>query len=74
MSIHEVHGCTFEKITGSFLFGQEYLVKNADRVELMSMLGFFGAIISAIQMYPWDKPETDFLVFMCVKSQFIFFQ
>lgn len=52
MSIHEVHGCTFEKITGSFLFGQEYLVKNADRVELMSMLGFFGAIISAIQMYP----------------------
>lgn len=27
-------------------------MKNADRVELMSLLGFFGAIISAIQMYP----------------------
>lgn len=31
---------------------QEFLVKNADRVELMAMLGFFGAIVSAIQMYP----------------------
>ncbi|KAJ6873776.1 hypothetical protein NC651_032581 [Populus alba x Populus x berolinensis] len=28
----------------------EFLVKNADRVELMSLLGFFGAIISAIQI------------------------
>lgn len=32
---------------------QEFLVKNADRVELMAMLGTFGAIVSAIQMYPW---------------------
>ncbi|KAK8663397.1 hypothetical protein V6N13_083218 [Hibiscus sabdariffa] len=32
---------------------EEFLVKNADRVELMSFLGLFGAIISAIQMYPW---------------------
>lgn len=31
---------------------QEFLVKNADRVELMSMLGLFGAFVSAIQMYP----------------------
>jgi len=31
---------------------QEFLVKNADRVELMAMLGLFGAIFSAIQMYP----------------------
>jgi len=31
---------------------QEFLVKNADRVELMAMLGLFGGIISAIQMYP----------------------
>ncbi|KAB5527618.1 hypothetical protein DKX38_021465 [Salix brachista] len=29
---------------------EEFLVKNADRVELMSLLGFFGAIISAIQI------------------------
>lgn len=31
---------------------KEFLVKNADRVELMAMLGTFGAIVSAIQMYP----------------------
>jgi len=31
---------------------QEFLVKNADRVELMAMLGLSGGIISAIQMYP----------------------
>lgn len=31
---------------------QEFLVKNADRVELMAMLGIFGGIVSAIQMYP----------------------
>ncbi|EOY04958.1 Anthocyanin-related membrane protein 3 [Theobroma cacao] len=30
---------------------EEFLVKNADRVELMSFLGLFGAIISAIQIY-----------------------
>ena len=33
---------------------QEFLVKNADRVELMAMLGLFGGIVSAIQMYPWN--------------------
>lgn len=33
---------------------QEFLVKNADRIELMSFLGLFGAIISAIQMYPFN--------------------
>lgn len=31
---------------------QEFLVKSGDRVELMAMLGVFGAIISACQMYP----------------------
>ena len=31
---------------------QEFLVKNADTVVLMAMLGLFGGIISAIQMYP----------------------
>lgn len=35
-----------------FFSMQEFLVKNADRVELMAMLGLFGAIISAVQMYP----------------------
>ncbi|XP_024022067.1 solute carrier family 35 member F1-like, partial [Morus notabilis] len=29
---------------------EEFLVKNADRIELMSMLGLFGAIVSAIQV------------------------
>ncbi|XP_050256031.1 uncharacterized protein LOC126701734 [Quercus robur] len=29
---------------------EEFLVKNADRVELMAMLGLFGAIVSAIQI------------------------
>ncbi|XP_062107754.1 uncharacterized protein LOC133818737 [Humulus lupulus] len=29
---------------------EEFLVKTADRIELMSMLGLFGAIISAIQV------------------------
>lgn len=27
-------------------------MKNANTVELMTFMGFFGAIISAIQMYP----------------------
>lgn len=31
---------------------QEFFVKSADRVELMAMLGLFGAIVSACQMYP----------------------
>lgn len=31
---------------------KEFFVKSADRVELMAMLGYFGAIISACQMYP----------------------
>ncbi|XP_010055121.2 solute carrier family 35 member F1 isoform X1 [Eucalyptus grandis] len=34
---------------------EEYLVKNADRVELMSMLGLFGAIISAIQVSIFER-------------------
>ncbi|POO03404.1 Solute carrier [Trema orientale] len=32
---------------------EEFLVKSADRIELMSMLGVFGAIISAIQALPF---------------------
>jgi hypothetical protein len=31
---------------------QEYIVKEGSRVELMAMLGVFGAVTSAIQMYP----------------------
>jgi len=30
-------------------------VKNADTVELMTFMGLFGAIISAIQVYPFDN-------------------
>ncbi|KAJ6674713.1 hypothetical protein OIU85_010929 [Salix viminalis] len=36
---------------------EEFLVKNADRVELMSLLGFFGAIISAIQISIMEHNE-----------------
>ncbi|XP_021895555.1 solute carrier family 35 member F1-like isoform X1 [Carica papaya] len=36
---------------------EEYLVKNADRVELMSFLGLFGAIISAIQISILERNE-----------------
>ncbi|CAI0397206.1 unnamed protein product [Linum tenue] len=36
---------------------EEFLVKNADRVELMALLGFFGAIISAIQIAILERTE-----------------
>ncbi|XVF65480.1 hypothetical protein PTKIN_Ptkin09bG0252700 [Pterospermum kingtungense] len=36
---------------------EEFLVKNADRVELMSFLGLFGAIISAIQISIIERSE-----------------
>lgn len=36
---------------------EEFLVKNADRVELMAMLGLFGAIISAIQISIVERNE-----------------
>ncbi|KAG4984765.1 hypothetical protein JHK87_029514 [Glycine soja] len=36
---------------------EEFLVKNADRVELMAMLGLFGGIISAIQMGKYLEPS-----------------
>ena len=49
---------------------QEFLVKNADRVELMAMLGLFGAIVSAIQMYPWFQSCAD--SYMRVISSFYF--
>ncbi|CAH8310487.1 unnamed protein product [Eruca vesicaria subsp. sativa] len=34
---------------------EEFFVKNADRVELMSFLGLFGAIISAIQISIFER-------------------
>ncbi|KAL9269096.1 Solute carrier family 35 member F1-like protein [Drosera capensis] len=45
-------------VAGSTLYAvsnvsEEFLVKNADRVELMAMLGLFGAIISACQVLPF---------------------
>ncbi|KAI4334763.1 hypothetical protein L6164_013475 [Bauhinia variegata] len=36
---------------------EEFLVKNADRVELMAMLGLFGGIISAIQITILERNE-----------------
>ncbi|XP_028759827.1 solute carrier family 35 member F1-like [Neltuma alba] len=36
---------------------EEFLVKNADRVELMAMLGTFGGIISAIQISVLERSE-----------------
>ncbi|KAG5005577.1 hypothetical protein GLYMA_10G296800v4 [Glycine max] len=36
---------------------EEFLVKNADRVELMAMLGLFGGIISAIQISILERNE-----------------
>ncbi|KAM7252977.1 hypothetical protein ACFE04_025595 [Oxalis oulophora] len=36
---------------------EEFLVKNADRVELMAFLGLFGAIISAIQISIFERNE-----------------
>ncbi|KAI8537672.1 hypothetical protein RHMOL_Rhmol09G0042200 [Rhododendron molle] len=45
-------------IAGSTLYAisnvsEEFFVKSADRVELMAMLGIFGAIISACQINPY---------------------
>jgi hypothetical protein len=47
---------------------QEFLVKNADREELMAMLGLFGGIFSAIQMYPcFGQMESgDVGIVMCI--------
>ncbi|XP_014512137.1 solute carrier family 35 member F1 [Vigna radiata var. radiata] len=36
---------------------EEFLVKNADRVELMAMLGVFGGIVSAIQISILERNE-----------------
>ncbi|KAI3977801.1 hypothetical protein MKX01_040546 [Papaver californicum] len=49
-------------IAGATLYGvtntsEEFLVKNVDRVEVMAMLGLFGAIISAIQIAILERKE-----------------
>ncbi|KAI3881343.1 hypothetical protein MKX03_025650 [Papaver bracteatum] len=49
-------------IAGATLYGvtntsEEFLVKNVDRVEVMAMLGLFGAIISAIQIAILERNE-----------------
>ncbi|KAL9268840.1 Solute carrier family 35 member F1-like protein [Drosera capensis] len=49
-------------VAGSTLYAvsnvsEEFLVKNADRVELMAMLGLFGAIISACQLGILERTE-----------------
>ncbi|CAN6328064.1 unnamed protein product [Urochloa humidicola] len=32
--------------------GQEYCVKNKDRVEVVAMTGLFGSLVTVVQMYP----------------------
>ncbi|RVW59915.1 Solute carrier family 35 member F1 [Vitis vinifera] len=49
-------------IAGSILYAvsnvsEEFLVKSADRVELMALLGSFGAIVSAIQISILERNE-----------------
>lgn len=49
-------------IAGSMLYAisnvsEEFFVKNADRVELMAMLGLFGSIVSAIQICVLERTE-----------------
>ncbi|KAF5465264.1 hypothetical protein F2P56_015286 [Juglans regia] len=49
-------------IAGAMLYAisnvsEEFLVKHADRVELMALLGLFGAIISAIQISILERNE-----------------
>ncbi|KAE8712315.1 mediator of RNA polymerase II transcription subunit 28-like [Hibiscus syriacus] len=51
---------------------EEFLVKNADRVELMSFLGLFGAIISAIQISIVERNELKSIHWTAV-SAFPFF-
>ncbi|CAL0308245.1 unnamed protein product [Lupinus luteus] len=51
-------------IAGSTLYAisnvsEEFLVKNADRVELMAMLGIFGSIMSAIQISILESNELE---------------
>ncbi|GAB4857149.1 hypothetical protein Ancab_040515 [Ancistrocladus abbreviatus] len=50
-------------VAGSTLYAvsnvsEEFLVKNADRVELMAMLGLFGAITSACQISILERSEV----------------
>ncbi|XP_042482970.1 solute carrier family 35 member F2-like isoform X2 [Macadamia integrifolia] len=52
----------FLVIAGSVLYAvsnvsEEFLVTNADRVELMAMLGLFGAIVSACQISILERQE-----------------
>lgn len=50
--LREEENTSHRNVNPCSCFVQEFFVKNADRVELMAMLGLFGAIVSAIQMYP----------------------
>ncbi|KAJ3681143.1 hypothetical protein LUZ60_015632 [Juncus effusus] len=47
-------GATLYAVTN---VGEEYLVKKGDRIEVMAMLGVFGAIISAIQISILERGE-----------------
>lgn len=39
----------------ALLLLQEFCVKKKDRVEVLAMLGLFGALVSVIEMYPLIK-------------------
>ncbi|KAI3881347.1 hypothetical protein MKX03_025654 [Papaver bracteatum] len=52
--LHVIAGATLYGVTNT---SEEFLVKNVDRVEVMAMLGLFGAIISAIQIAILERNE-----------------
>ncbi|CAN7013476.1 unnamed protein product [Brassica oleracea var. botrytis] len=61
---------------------EEFLVKNANTVELMTFMGFFGAIISAIQICIFERgelraidwsAESAFLFLRFAVSMFLFY-
>ncbi|CAN6836934.1 unnamed protein product [Brassica oleracea var. botrytis] len=61
---------------------EEFLVKNANTVELMTFMGFFGAIISAIQIVVFERSElratewsaeASFLFLRFAVSMFLFY-
>ncbi|OVA11387.1 Solute carrier family 35 member SLC35F1/F2/F6 [Macleaya cordata] len=49
-----IAGATLYAVTNT---SEEFLVKNADRVEVMAMLGLFGAIISGCQIAILERQE-----------------
>ncbi|KAI3881345.1 hypothetical protein MKX03_025652 [Papaver bracteatum] len=72
--LHVIAGATLYGVTNT---SEEFLVKNVDRVEVMAMLGLFGAIISAIQIAILERNELKAIhcqgaVKIC-KAMFLFY-